>query len=313
MLTAYLLAGKQLLILLILGLIGFFLRKASVVRDSDRDCFSWLVLKVSLPALILSSILENAQPGLGKNMFFVFAGCLMITLGGLGIGWIVARCIHLPPEKRGVWLFGFMFTNGGNLGMVIFSALYSSTVLIYAAFLMFISNLLQATVGSGVMNHYGEHAGRRNSLSIIFSPPVIAGLLGLLLMALRVRLPAFCMDTLGILKSLTAPLSMFLVGAILADEKILTLIRSKPLYIYSFFRLLLLPLLFFFVLSFTGLEKNGIITLVLRAAMPCAANTAIFATQWKNDSLFASQLVALSTLFSILTIPLFVALLALGG
>ena len=299
-----------------MALIGFALRKASVIRDSDRSCFSWVVLKLALPALILYSFQDNISGNMGSRLLIAFLFFTAVIIISYGIGEFSARISHCPREKRGVWLFGSMFTNGGNLGMVILSALYTGDVLIYAAFYMFLANIFQATLGAAVMNRYRLDDGLREKKNfvkeILSNTPIMAGIVGCLLLVFRIRLPDFCMDTLSSLKNLTAPLVMLTVGSTMADAKLKTFIHNRYLHIHTAMRLIFLPLFSFAVFYYIGgVEKALVINLVLRTAMPCAANTVIFADQYNNDTVFASQLVFLSTMLSVLTIPVFVSLLTL--
>lgn len=309
--SVFMLAAKQLVLLSLLGIIGYGLRKAAVVSDSDKTCFSWLVLKVGLPALILHAFQTTAGTGMEKRILFAVLLYSAVILCSLGIGWLTGKSIRCPKEQMGVWIFGHMFSNGGNLGMVIISVLYSGPVLIYTTFFMFVSNVLQAVIGTGTMRHYGGNAQKRSIWkSILTNPPVLAGLVGFALMVCRIRLPDICLEALVSLKNLTAPLSMFFIGSMLADAKLVELIKKGRMYVLTAFRLMLIPLVLFVLLRVFRVESDLIVSLVMITAMPCATNMAIYAEQYGNDALYASQLIAQSTLLSIFTIPLFVALLS---
>ena len=309
MLSVFLLAAKQLLQLLIIGLIGFGLRKGRIIRDSDHACFSWLLMKIAIPCMILYSFQTNTQDGLEKNLPPLTLWFAVLILISLLIGWVMARVMKTPMHRRGALFFGYMFTNGGGLGMVLFMALYTGPILIYTAILMFLANLAQATLGAGIMNRYSLENTKQNAWkAALTNPPALAGLLGCVLMLLDIQLPDLCVDTLESLQNMTAPLSMLLVGACLADSNPREYLRNKSLYVYSLFRLILLPLVAFGLFYFLPVDRNIAVTLILITAMPCALNISAYAEQCKNDTLFASQLVFLSTLLSVITIPFFVVL-----
>jgi predicted permease len=309
MLSVFLLAAKQLLQLLIIGLIGFGLRKGHVIRDSDQGCFSWLLMKLAIPCMILYSFQTNTQDGLEKNLPPLALWLAVLILISLGAGWLMANLMKTPPHQRGALYFGYMFTNGGGLGMVLFMALYTGPILIYTAILMFLANLAQATLGAGIMNRYSSERMHTNPWKVAFTnPPALAGLLGCILMVLDIQLPDLCINLLETLQNMTAPLSMLLVGACLADSNPREYLRNKSLYVYSLFRLILLPLIAFGLFYFLPVDRYVAITLILVTAMPCALNISAYAEQCKNDTLYASQLVFLSTLLSVVTIPFFVVL-----
>jgi len=309
MLTVFLLAARQLLLLLIIGLVGFGLRKGRIVRDSDTGCFTWLLMKVAIPSMILYSFQTNTQEGLEKNfppLFIWFTGLVLLSLA---VGWLVGRAMKTSRAQMGSLLFGYMFTNGGALGMVIFSALYTGPILIYTAMLMFLANLFQGTVGTAVMNHYGLETIKTNPLkAFLRNGPALAGLLGCLLMVLDIQLPALCLEVTETFSNMASPLSMLLVGTCLADSNPRVYLRDRSLYVYSLFRLILLPLAAFGLFLLLPTDKHLAMTLILVTAMPCAMNISAYAEQCRNDTLYASQLVFLSTLLSVITIPFFVVL-----
>ena len=309
MLAVFLLAAKQLLLLLLIGLIGFFLRKRRVIRDGDHSCFSWLLMKLAIPCMILYSFQTNSQEGLEKNLPPLALWLGVLILISLAAGWLMANRMKTPPHQRGALYFGYMFTNGGGLGMVLFIALYTGPILIYTAILMFLANLAQATLGAAIMNRYGtESTGQSAWKTALTNPPAMAGLLGCILMVMNIQLPEMCIDLLETLQNMTAPLSMLLIGACLADSNPREYLRNKSLYVYSLFRLILLPLIAFGLFYFLPVDRYIAMTLILVTAMPCAMNVSAYAEQCKNDTLYASQLVFLSTLLSAITIPFFVVL-----
>ena len=309
MLSVFLLAARQLLLLLILGLVGFGLRKARIVRDSDSSCFTWLLMKVAIPSMILYSFQTNTQEGLEKNLPPLLFWFVILVLLSLAAGWLVGRAMKTPRAQMGSLLFGYMFTNGGALGMVIFAAIYTGPILIYTAMLMFLANLFQATIGAAAMNHYGSERVKTNLWKVVFTnAPAMAGLLGCLLMVLDIQLPELCLEVVETFNHMTAPMSMLLVGTCLADSNPREYLRDKSLYVYSLFRLIVLPLVAFGLFLLLPADKDLAMTLILVTAMPCAMNISAYAEQCKNDTLYASQLVFLSTLLSVITIPLFVVL-----
>ena len=302
------------MILLLTGLVGLVLRKRGFVRDCDRGCFAMLVSKVALPSTILYCFVTcEDTTGLGLGIFLSLFGYAMICVFSYGVGCVTAKLFRCPEEQKGVWLFGSIFSNGGNLGLVVLSALYEGPVLIYASFLVFAAIFTQTTVGLNILTkHGGREAKRRSVKSMLLDPSVLAGFIGCLIMVLRVPVPDFCTETLHALKGMTAPLCMLLIGASIADSK-LSALKNPHLYLLSLLRALVIPMLVFLLLFRLPIETAVIVNLVMRTAMPFASNTAIFSEQTGNDTLFASQATFLSTLLSIVTIPLFVSMLSLIG
>lgn len=142
------------------------------------------------------------------------------------------------------------------------------------------------------------------SIKSIISPPIIGVLTGLSLFLLRIKLPLPIFNTLNMLGSITTPLSMIVIGSLLANSPIKETFINKKLYIVSFIRLLVVPSVVYFLLSLY--IKNPLLlgVPVVISAMPAASNTAIMSKSYDANDQLASQAVFLTTLISIVTIPI---------
>lgn len=310
--SVFFIALQQTLLLSMLALVGFVLRKRSVLRAEDMGALSRLTLSVGVPALIFSSFLEvQLTPGFGRSaLVFVVCQLALLLLHAL-LAYALGRLFRCSRKRMGVWLFGLVFTNGGMIGMVVLSALYGQATLVYGSFGLIIYGVLFTSVGAWIMNYYGDKPLKKSKwYGVFLQPPVLMGVLGALIAGFSLPVPAVVRDLAGMLKGLTTPLALFLVGATLADFDLKATLKDRHLYIHTVLKALVFPLLTFLLLRLLPLDRNAFITLVIFAAMPCAAVMAIYAEEGGSDELFASQLTVLSTLATVITIPLFALLLA---
>ncbi|MGI6189627.1 MAG: AEC family transporter, partial [Caldicoprobacteraceae bacterium] len=104
--------------------------------------------------------------------------------------------------------------------------------------------------------------------------------------------------------SMTSPLSMLIVGALLANLPFKEMFRGFPVYLGSFVRLIAMPLLFYLILKPFSIPADILNISVILTAMPAAVNTVIFAEKYGGDSELASRIVGISTVLSVMTIPL---------
>ena len=116
-------------------------------------------------------------------------------------------------------------------------------------------------------------------------------------------------STISLVGSMTSPLSMIIVGAMLADTKVKAAISGKLVYILSFIKLLVVPAVTFFTLRLFGAPTLIIDIIVLLEAMPAASNAAVLSFQYGGDQLLAIKNIFVSTVFSIATIPIVIKLL----
>ena len=136
--------------------------------------------------------------------------------------------------------------------------------------------------------------------NVLTHPCLVAIYLGLICMVTQVKLPAVITATVKYLGNCNSALTMLIVGTILADVKITT-IFNKDTAMFSVFRLIILPTAALVV--GLGLDATSLGISVLMTGMPAGATAAIFAARYDSDALFATRCVVMTTLMSMLTLP----------
>ena len=195
--------------------------------------------------------------------------------------------------------------NCGFMAIPLQSALLSSTGIFYGSAYIMVFNLFSWTYGLCMMT------GTRKSLSLrrlLLNPGVLGVLVSLTLYLLRIRLPGLLLAPISYLAQLTVSLPMLIIGYQLSQANFGFVLRLKGLWISSALRLLVYPVLALGLCMLLGLDRTVLLTVVIAAATPAAAVINMFALRFDGDAELASGTVALSTLFSCLTIPLVVGL-----
>ncbi|HWQ73455.1 MAG TPA: AEC family transporter, partial [Desulfitobacteriaceae bacterium] len=167
-------------------------------------------------------------------------------------------------------------------------------------------NILTYTLGEMLFTDNKDFKAFKKSL---INPGNIAVLIGLLLFIFSIKLPYQIQATLDTIGGTTTPLSMLIVGSMLAEIEVKELFKGFELYYGSFIRLVAVPLLVYGFLKIIGVSGMDLGIPVLIAAMPAAANSVIFATRYGGDSEFASRMIFITTVLSAITIPLILLLL----
>ena len=164
-----------------------------------------------------------------------------------------------------------------------------------------ILNLLQWTYGIVIISRRKDMI---NIKKVFVNPVTISLVIGLFLFITGIKLPGVINSTMAGVAALNTPAAMIVLGYYLSCVRICDLLLNPSLYLASFVRLIIIPLLTLLVLYIipVGHGQIGMITLIA-AATPVGTSTAIFAQKFGQDYERAVCMVCLSTLFSIITMP----------
>lgn len=271
--------------------------------ETDRK-ISKLLLNISLPAMILGSVCTGeALPEIS-----VVLGMLRVALVFYGLELvfvsIVPRLLGGTPEQQGVWRFTLVFSNIAFIGYPVVVTLFGPEALFYAVILALPFNLVVFTLGPLMLA-----GAKRFSLRQMFSPGVAAALLALVLALARLRPPAVVGEALEFVGSASVPLSLLCVGSLLAGLSLGRLLASPRLWILTAVRLLVMPLALFPILRALGTAPLLLGIAVTEMGMPTAINGCLLCMEYGGDAECMAQITFLSTLASIITIPIVAALL----
>ena len=283
----------QVLILFILILIGYFIRYRNLIDKSFTSKLSNLVLSIFLPALIINSMQINFEPSIINKIIII----ILLSF----ITYLISYLIAYSLKFIGVYQYAVMFSNVGFMGYPVVQSIFGSDALFYASIFNLPFNLLIMTLGVYLLCR-----GNKNydfSIKSFVNPVIVSILIGFILFIFRIKLPVFINDTLELLGDLTTPLSMLIIGSMLCESPAKECFFNKKLYLIVFIRLLFIPACIYFILKGIVNDKLLLSIPVILTSMPIATNAAIMANKYKANESLASQLVFLSALLSIITIP----------
>jgi predicted permease len=303
---------SQIFILAVVVLIGVIAAKFRVLTNESKDVLSKVIFNISLPLMLFTNFFRlEATPRLIANSFSVLAISGTVIFFLLLIGWLAARIFRLQGSEAAIFKAHSMFGNTIFLGFPLITALYGEEGLLYASMFQLVSSIIMWTVGVIVLAHGDGKSGKRSLLKV-FNPNTIATVLGLIFFLLPIRLPKIIITPMAELGSANTWLSMLYIGAMLAFSNVGGLLKKKSLYLISFNRLILAPALIISILyligSLTGFVPEKLVSsvIILEASMPCMATVVIMAKELGSDDRLAVGNVFVSTLISILTLPLVV-------
>lgn len=299
---------KDLLILYATALVGYMAKKHAILgRQADR-ALTQIILYITLPALILYSM--DIPFSTAYLMDFAILASLSAFILGCAciLAFFLARKTTMPMERKGVYQGILIFGNQGFLGYAVCGSLLGKEGTVYTAVFNIIYLILIWTYAIYLVAR-GRHSLSRKFL--IFSPGILATACGLLIFFLPVGWPGIVSKFLQNLGTPTMPLSMLLIGSIMANiekEDLIAMFKSSSLWISSAFKLLALPLLLL-PFAFTDIKFSLLAVAVLVTGMPSAPTIPIYAEKYGADAAFGSAGVCLSTFLSVITLPLLYTLL----
>ena len=301
------LALKNISVLVICMAMGFIAKKGKIIDEKGIPLLSAILVNITLPCLMLMSMQREFEISLLRVSAVVIAITIMLHMGEWVIAFLVTKLLRADEDESVIWTFSLIFANMSYMGIPVIESMYGQEALFYTSMINMVFNIFVFTLGIKLM----QKNGKVNIKAIFMNKPIIATLLGFLMFVFSIRLPETLGKSLSMMGSMTTPLSMLIIGAILAGNDLKTVFSGWKIYAVTFFRLLVIPLLLLVILKPFIKDPMLIVVLVMLSAMPVAAITAIFAAEYNRRPVLASKMVFISTVLSVFTIPVVAKILSL--
>ncbi|SCY87017.1 AEC family transporter [Alkaliphilus peptidifermentans] len=302
---------NEISILFLLILAGFIARKMNLLGDEINKGISVLVLQFTLPALIIKSMQFSFTREVMLGSIHMILVSIIVHGLAIAIAIITPRILKVEGDRKRIFQFTLVFSNVGYMGYPVLDAIYGEIGVFYGALFNIPFNFLLWTVGVIIMTQgrSGVTEAKFNYKRLAFNPGIISVFIGFSLFLFSIELPYVIFRTLDLLGNTTTPLSMLVIGAMLAEISLREIFIEEKLLSISIIRLAVIPLVTFALLKFFGASGLLIGIPVVISGMPAAANTAVFATMFDVEPHLASKAVFNTTLLSMISIPLLTMLL----
>ena len=282
-------------------LIGAWLKKRGIVDDNGKKCLTDLCVNIVIPCNIFKSCLIEFNMG-------IFKSCAMLLLSA-----VIMQCLCLTlnkfifnryaPQQRKVLQYCTIVPMSGFLGNPIAEGIYDQLGVLYTSIFLIPMRVVMWSVGTTYFVADAQVDKKKVLKNVMTHPCLMAVYLGLICMVTQVHLPSVVTETVRYIGSCNSALTMFIVGTILADVKLPTIVNKDTL-TFSVFRLAILPAVALGLGRLLGLDNVSLGISVLMTGMPAGATAAIFAARYGSDAPFATKCVVMSTLLSMLSLPL---------
>ena len=302
-------------ILVILGmiLVGFVIGEKGWFDDKSRGLLAKLVTQVALPCYMLYTITQRftAADLLIMLPALRFPALSMVIL--LGIATAVARIFAVRQDRRGLFISMFFNSNTIFVGLPINQALFGDASIPYVLVYYMCNTTFFWTLGTYLIQRDGEGEAQfdlKTSLKKVFSPPLMGFLLGLVMVMLQIKLPAFLASDLQYLGNLTTPLSMIFIGLSVSHVGVKQLVLGKDQLLILLGRFLVAPLLMASIVYWVLLPSLMKQVFIIQSAMPVMTNAPVVARLYGADSDYAAVMVTETTLATMVVIPILMLLMA---
>ena len=295
---------NQVITLFLIMVAGFISRKAGFINEQVNKRLSDILLQITSPAMIFTSFIFEFSKDKLMNMLYVFGFTALIFVISIIFAEMFTR--KLPDDEKPVVKTSFVFTNCGYMGFPILGALFGQEGIFYTSIFVVVYLIFLWTYGVFVFKGEGNI---RELKRAFLSPSLFAVYIGLSVFIFQLPVPKALVNAADMLGSMTMPLAMLIIGAIFADADLKKMLRGWKVYFVSLIRLILLPVIVYLAGSLLRLPDTVVFVCVALTAMPVGANIAVFAEKYEKNPFLASQLITVSTFFSIFTIPVILYLI----
>ncbi len=294
---------QQMIVLFILMGVGFLCYKTGMITDEVSKKLSAIVVNIANPALVLTGCMGEGKIE-GRELLLTAGLVAAVYIALVILAMLLPVLLRVEKKSRGTYQAMTIFSNIGFMGFPVVSALYGSSAVLYASLFTIPYNILIYTFGVSAMTA-GEKSDWKESFSFkrIFNVGVIACIITIFVYLLQIPVPEFLKLTVTHLSNLTAPLSMMVIGSSLAAINIRKLFTDGRLLLFSALKLLVIPILgMILIRQFVNDDIICGVCMVMLAT-PVGSMTAMLAQQYEGDYEMASRGVALTTILSVVTMP----------
>ena len=288
--------------------VGFFAVRAGILPAASSKTLSALLMKITVPATIICSMLRPFDPGFLKlGVSIVLVGTVMFPLFG-GLSMVLSKLLWVPEGRRGMWCCCATFCNNGFMGFPVALALFGEEGLALTVMLSIPFNFLLYSLGAKMvcMDRSGDTPGQGLSWGkAVFNAINLSMAIGLALYLTQIQLPQAILSPIQYLSDATTPLSMIVTGMNLSQGKMTDVLRDRDAFTASGARLLAFPLVAWaLMLLVPGLDKLVIGAALINLAMPAPAAATFIGEEHGGCTQLAARIVFLSSLLCLVTIPL---------
>ncbi len=296
-------------------IVGFIAAKQKILNEDTIDKLNVLLLNITFPFMMISIFnIELTSQILNSFIPLFLFGIIYQSLLFIFVV-VFIKLVKIDKNQKQVTMFAMVFTNTGFIGIPLIASVFGSEALLYASLLNIPFNITCFSFGVYLLQP--KNTNVISIKQILLKPTMVGIWIGCILMLSQliipgtfevdgkiVRLPAFLTRTINMIGNITSPLAMIIVGASLAETKFKNVFTNYKLHAFAFVKSIIAPFLIYLVLKPFIINELILVIVVIFSGLPTATLATVLSEQFKHDYVYASELVFITTLYSLITIPL---------
>lgn len=287
------------LVLFMILIVGIVCSRLKIISKEGQGSLSNLLINIVLPCNIIASFSSHIESGdMAKNL--ILALVLSAVIQALAVLFGGKLFSRFPKNEKDVMHYGLICSNSSFIGMPVADNIYGSLGVVYVSVFQLPIRITMWTSGLALFTDVDRKSAIK---TILLHPCIVSMAIGIIIMVFSPPIPTFVTSTIDYLSKCTIPLSMIIIGCILSECTIKEIFDKSALY-FSLIRLVIFPLVVFAILKLIHIDDVLLGVSVIMSGMPAGSTTAILADKYDGDGHYASKVVFVSTLLSMITIPL---------
>ena len=300
---------ESILSIVLIIVIGYWCTARGWFDEKNGKVFSRIITDLALPAYMIFSLMSTFN----KELLLHLAPGLVVPFASIlacfVVGYAVSKSLHIAPNRQGTFRSMFSLSNSIFIGLPVNLALFGENSMPFVLLYYIANTTLFWTLGVNGISNDGMSGQEKipvsQVLKKIFSPPLLGFILAMVFIILNVTLPHFIIDTCKYLGNLTTPLSMLFIGIAMYGVKLKDIKLSKDMVAIILGRFIIAPLIVIgitYALPLPLLMKK---VFVIQSALPVMTLTAVIAKSYQADAEYAAVMTTVTTVASLITIPIY--------
>ena len=297
---------QQIVQLFLMIFMGYLIVKTGLVRDDDSKVLSKIILYLIVPCVIINAFQVDYTTDTVKGLLIAFAASVMTQVILLVVISVAGKLLHLNEVE----VSSVYYSNSGNLIVPIVTFILGQEWVLYGCVFMSVQLVFLWTHCKKIISREASYDWKK----IILNINMISIFIGVILFFTKIRLPEIIGNTLASVGTMIGPASMIVTGMLFAGMNLKQIFANKRVYFITFLRLIAVPLIALVLIKLSNLasfsaDGNKIMLIVFLAIITPSASTVTQMCQvYGNDSRYASAINVMTTLLSIITMPVMVML-----
>lgn len=285
--------------LFLIMIIGIYGSKRKIITPTINKGLTNILLEITLPCLVVSSFIFDMDNELKNNVIKCFIYSPLVLIITIIISYFTL--LPIKSDKKIIMHFANVFSNCGFIGFPIIYSIFGGEGVIYTSIFNMFFTIALWTYGIILFNGKIE---KKDLKKVLLNPSIIAVIIGLMVMIFNIHISQVLYSTLDLVGGITSPLSMIIIGVILANANIVNYLKDYTIYYSSILKLVVLPCILIIISKVINDSSIVSKTLIIITAMPAAAMTSILAESFDKEKEYSAIIVFVTTLLSLITFPL---------